>query len=101
MFLKISDFLEIFKEFIDEYNTKLKYYIDTEFPNDLLKTKLNNLSTELCAKLHVLGIFVKIQEDYGPTLLSNRSLEDIQTINNLLAKVNLVWNDLKYLYNFF
>jgi len=98
--LEMSDYPETFKEFIVEYNSKLSFYIHTDSSNNPFTPKLENVLTELIARLYVLGIVVKIQVGDDYTVKNIHCLENIQFIKNCIYNVNLVWKDLKDLYNY-
>jgi len=100
MYLEISDFPEIYKEFIDEYNAKLTNYIHTDSSIYSSTPNLEYVLTEINARLQVLGIIVDFQFGYYYTFTKTNNLEKIQIIKNLLYNVNPIWKNLKDLYNY-
>jgi len=84
-----------FKEFINEY--KIQIY------NNNITENSNNVLTELCTKLNMLGIIVYILLDSPNSKINNQNtstgIEDnIKSINNLVAQVNHGFGRLKHMF---
>jgi len=91
----------ILKKFIIEYTIQINDYITQKPENNSTYPTLSNLLTELCTKLHVLGIFIEIPQENEELIIFNNDYftSIIQFIITVVRRVNKNFNDLQNMYN--